>query len=239
MSDMKPSVPNPESSEPYAHEAPPLLEVLVQPPYTLSRIVLTGFMGAGKSTLGRKLAQRIGYTFIDTDILLTKEQGLNIPDIFAKHGEAHFRKLEAALFERVMNQYNIVVATGGGTLMAESSMALALDMSTVLWLKASPEVLYKRVSQSHKTHRPIMRLDDAEQQFHSLFQAREAFYAQSHIAIHTDRVPSSQHFPVDDVVDLLQLPKLTPIPEKSQGYKTRAASGKGFSHHARQHRPHG
>ncbi|MFM7468305.1 MAG: shikimate kinase, partial [Vampirovibrionales bacterium] len=122
---------------------------------------------------------------------------------------------------------NVVIATGGGTLMAESSMALALDMSTVLWLKAEADVLYQRVSQSHKTHRPILRMDDAEHKFHELFEARESFYAQSHIAVYTDRVSSSHHFPVDQLVDVLQLPKvaLPPATHAKKSGHTRQPAG--------------
>jgi shikimate kinase len=84
-------------------------------PVTLRRLVLTGFMGAGKSTIGRLLAERLGWTFVDLDAHLEARAGLSVAEIFARHGEAHFRRLESSALASALGQSNIVLALGGGT----------------------------------------------------------------------------------------------------------------------------
>jgi shikimate kinase len=86
-----------------------------QPPASLRRLVLTGFMGAGKTTVGRLLAASLGWTFLDLDVLLEERAGLRVPEIFARHGEAHFRRLESIALASALGRSQIVLALGGGT----------------------------------------------------------------------------------------------------------------------------
>jgi shikimate kinase len=87
----------------------------VQPPASLQRIALTGFMGAGKSTVGRLLAARLGWSFVDLDAYLEQREGLSVPEIFARHGEAHFRRVESRALASALGRSQVVLALGGGT----------------------------------------------------------------------------------------------------------------------------
>lgn len=207
--------------------APVLL--LQPPPYNLTRLILTGFMGAGKTTLGKRLAKKIGYTFIDTDQDITQRLGMSVSAIFADRGEEGFRKLEAEAFQRALSTYNVVIATGGGTLANPALMEQALEQGCVVWLQASPQVLLDRVTRSHKD-RPILRRehpeDDPHARFMALYDQRVALYEQAHVALMTDSLdalptlgpPPSGATPaepdlLDKLVDALSLPRAPQVPE--------------------------
>ena len=140
-------------------------------------VTLMGFMGSGKSTVGRILASRLGWAFIDTDRLIEAKTGESIPEIFAAHGEARFRELETAVIQEVARGTRQVIATGGGAIL-DPANRLALRMAgVVVHLKASPELLWRRVAGSDRplAHDPLA--------FRERYQERFPLYQQIPIQV--------------------------------------------------------
>lgn len=150
-----------------------------------SVIVLIGLMGAGKTTLGRRLAEHYGIPFIDTDVEIEKACQETIPDIFARHGEAYFRAGEHRVIRRLLEGGPCVLATGGGAWMHEQTRALINgrpDICTV-WLHTPMNVLLKRLSHA-RTHRPLLAQGKTEETLRSLAAQRYPLYATADIIIH-------------------------------------------------------
>jgi len=120
------------------------------------KVYLVGYMGVGKSTLGKKLASRLKTPFYDLDTLIESELGMSIPEIFRKKGEKFFRIAEAEVLEdQIKSRESFVLATGGGAVMAEGSMDRLLESGIVIWLKMSPKMLASRLEQA-KGKRPLL-----------------------------------------------------------------------------------
>lgn len=150
-------------------------------------VVLVGMMGAGKSSVGRRLAFRLGVPFVDADNEIESAAGMTIPEIFAKHGEAYFRAGEARVIARLLDQGPQVLATGGGAVMDPQTRALIRDKGISIWLKADVEVLLKRTKR--RSDRPLVdRIKD-------LMPQREPIYALS------DLVVQSRDEPHETIVD--------------------------------------
>jgi shikimate kinase len=150
-------------------------------------IVLVGMMGAGKSSIGRRLAGRLGIPFVDADGEIESAAGMTIPEIFAKHGEPYFRAGEARVIARLMDSGPQVLATGGGAIMNRPTRELIRSKGISVWLKADLEVLVKRTKR--RTDRPLA------EKIRDLLPLREPFYAQS------DVVVQSRDEPHDTIVD--------------------------------------
>jgi shikimate kinase len=148
------------------------------------RVVLTGFMGCGKSTLGRKLAQTLGLPFLDTDKQIEKETHQRIPDIFTLYGEEHFREVERQVLELCLNQPQAVIATGGGALVDQVNLDLALKAGWVIYIDMPPEQLLERVLFSPKD-RPLIDVPNPEDVFFQRFEERLPFYQQAHVSVET------------------------------------------------------
>jgi shikimate kinase len=119
------------------------------------RLLLVGMMGAGKSTVARLAAARLGWTWLDTDTLVTEAEGASVADLFARHGEAHFRAAEArALADALARPESLVVSVGGGAVVADQNRARLRAAGTVVWLRARPETLARRVGPA--TARPLL-----------------------------------------------------------------------------------
>jgi shikimate kinase len=178
---------------------------MTMPPTTMpSRIVLIGFMGAGKSTVGRLLAAVLGYQFVDTDQQMVQQFKLPIYKIFQQFGEPTFRQAESDLMQRLLTVGRVVVATGGGTVSRDDIFGFVQQSATSLlvYLKAPVDVLYERVIFSPKD-RPLIDVPDAEANFKARFKEREWFYDQAGLIIETlDQPP--QHI-VEKIVDQLPL----------------------------------
>jgi shikimate kinase len=129
-------------------------------------IVLVGMMGAGKSSIGRRLAARLGMGFVDADAEIEAAAGMTIPEIFATHGEPYFRSGEARVIARLLDHGPQVLATGGGSYMNADTRATIRRNGVSVWLKADFEVLVRRVKRRATTDRPMLQGDAAERLRH-------------------------------------------------------------------------
>jgi shikimate kinase len=154
-------------------------------------IFLTGYMGAGKSTIGKKLAFKLRYRFTDTDKALEKQFKLSMSEIFSEHGEATFRKEEEALIEKLSRRDRTVVSTGGGTLTRLETFYTAQRSGILIYLSAPVETLYERVIFSQKD-RPLVNQPNSKAIFSERFAKREPYYQRADVKINTDDRPSDE-----------------------------------------------
>lgn len=147
-------------------------------------IALTGFMGAGKSTVGHLLAELLGFEFVDTDRLIEQRQNRRVADIFAQDGEARFRQLEADLCRELESASGCVIATGGGLAVPQGNIDSLKRHALVACLWASPETLYERVR--HQSHRPLLQDPDPLARIRDLLAARTPAYRQADILVGVD-----------------------------------------------------
>lgn len=140
-------------------------------------IILTGFMGTGKTTIGRLLAEKIGYQFIDTDTLIEEQIGQTISELFETQGEKVFRQLETDVVKKLAKETGLVVATGGGLVLNPENVALLEQTGTIFCLTASPEDILKRISQQHHI-RPLLREDNPLEKINVLLEQRDPIYRQ-------------------------------------------------------------
>lgn len=146
-------------------------------------IVLVGFKGTGKTTVGRQLAERLGYTFVDLDAALEAQSGVPIPQLFTERGEAEFRALEAQMVERVARQKRCVIATGGGTVVDPQNLRALKDSGVVVALTADLDTLVARLST--EAGRPILRGGDVRTRVEQLLSERRDTYAQADVTVDT------------------------------------------------------
>ena len=150
-------------------------------------IVLVGLMGAGKTSVGRRLATRLGVKFVDADAEIEAAAGMTIADIFAAHGETHFRDGERRVIARLLEDRGQVLATGGGAFMDQQTRRLICEKAISVWLKADIDVLFKRVSR-RKT-RPLLNREDPKAVLEQLIQERYPVYAEADITIESVDAP--------------------------------------------------
>jgi shikimate kinase len=148
---------------------------------TYDQIWLIGFMGTGKSRIARPLAAALDWEQVDIDTLIEQEAGDRIPEIFRTGGEAAFRVLEARAVDRVAGMDHVVVATGGGTILADSNRAAMKQRGFVVLLDARPQTLAERIASSdaHVSERPLLQGGDPLARIIELKAAREALYVQT------------------------------------------------------------
>ena len=159
-------------------------------------IILTGFMGVGKTSVGTQLAKDLGYTFVDTDKLIEADQNMTITTIFAKHGEPYFREIEAKIVQEVAQKESQVVSTGGGAVLWDMNRDAFKKAGFVVCLTASPEKIYDRIK--HETHRPLLQTADPKLKIKELLDSRARFYAQADVTIDTTEKS------VDDVITTIK-----------------------------------
>jgi shikimate kinase len=176
-------------------------------------IVLVGMMGAGKSSIGRRLAARLGLPFVDADTEIEKAAGMSVADIFARHGEADFRKGEARVIARLLEDGPQVLATGGGAFMNADTRGTIGAKGVSVWLKADFEVILRRISK-RKSERPLLQTGDPAETVRALLAEREPVYAQADITVHSREV-THDAIVADIVASLAAFLRADPKPEHS------------------------
>lgn len=140
-------------------------------------IVLIGFMGTGKTSVGKLIASRLGYEFVDTDQLVVQRNGLEITDLFRQHGEAFFRDEETLALKTLQGRNGLVIATGGGIIVRQENVALLKQLGFIAWLTATRDVIYSRVSLNDK--RPLLQTEDPHRTIDDLLDARKPLYSEA------------------------------------------------------------
>jgi shikimate kinase len=137
-------------------------------------IILIGFMGVGKSAVGRLLAKELKMSFLDTDELIEKTEGRTITEIFKTEGEEYFRNLETEVLETLQDYDNFVLSTGGGMVLREENVSLLKAMGPLILLWAPPEVVWERVK--NETHRPLLNVPDPQAEIKKILEFRTPIY---------------------------------------------------------------
>jgi shikimate kinase len=162
-------------------------------------LVLVGLMGAGKSTVGRRLAQRLGLSFVDADTAIEEAASMPIAEIFASHGEAYFREGERRVIARILEEGQQVLATGGGAYMNETTRENIRNHAYSVWLKAELPVLMQRVGR--RSDRPLLKADDPEAVMAKLMAERYPIYAKADVTVESREV--SHTIMVNEVIRAL------------------------------------
>lgn len=137
-------------------------------------VVLIGFMGCGKTTYGKKLAKRLQYTFIDTDIAIEKQEGMKISSIFEEKGEAYFRELERQTVEAISNQGCSVIATGGGIIKNADNMKKLMRTGVIVYLRATPDLIFRNIG--NDDNRPLLMGGNKIEKIRTIMEERKPIY---------------------------------------------------------------
>jgi shikimate kinase len=162
-------------------------------------VVLVGMMGAGKSTVGRRLSARLRLPFLDADIEIEAAAAMSIPDIFETHGEPHFRDGEARVIARLLDSGPAVIATGGGAFMREETRRRIRSQAVSIWLKADADIIMRRVKR--RVDRPLLQTADPAATIGRLIEEREPVYQHADLTIWSRDAPHEKI--VDECIDAL------------------------------------
>ncbi len=176
-------------------------------------VVLVGMMGAGKSTVGRRLAARLKLPFVDADNEIEAAAGMTIPEIFDAHGETHFRDGEARVIARLLDSGPAVLATGGGSFMREETRGRIRDKAISIWLKADADVIMRRVKR--RADRPLLQTADPAGTVTRLLTEREPVYQHADLTIWSRDVPHDKI--VEECIDALYARLCGPSAAASNG----------------------
>ncbi len=164
-------------------------------------IVLTGFMGVGKTAIGKKLSERLNMKYVDTDVMIKQNTGMTIPKIFKKFGEDHFRELETKAVKCVGMLDNFVISTGGGVVLREENMQELERNGVVVCLLASVEVILKRTSKTK--NRPLLSgYEDAKKRIEELLEYRKPFYEKADFIVDTSELDTNTV--VQKIIDFIK-----------------------------------
>lgn len=156
----------------------------------MKTIVLTGMMGAGKTTLAEVLAQKLNIKYIDIDTLIESNEGKKIADIFTQNGETYFRKIEKETIKQITTPTDLVISLGGGALENKDTRDLLLTNTTVIYLKTSPEIIFERIK--NNTSRPLLCGNMSVEKIKEILEKREANYQSATLTITTDNKTPEQ-----------------------------------------------
>lgn len=160
-------------------------------------LVLIGMMGAGKTTVGRRIAARLGRRFVDSDEEIEKAANMSIEEMFAELGEPEFRGGEARVIARLLREGALVLATGGGAFINAETRALVKAEAVSVWLRAEFEVLFARVSR--RSNRPLLKTSNPRETLKSLMDARYPIYSEADVTVHSRDV--SQDMVAEEVIE--------------------------------------
>ncbi|MCF7916838.1 MAG: shikimate kinase [Candidatus Omnitrophica bacterium] len=156
----------------------------------MKNVYIVGFMGTGKTSVGKILANKLSKEFVEMDEAVEQEAGKKIKDIFAKEGEGYFRKLESNLLQRLSSQSDLVVSCGGGIVCNEDNLKILKNSGYVFALDASAVSIYARIKDS--SQRPLLNVENPLEKIKQLLQARESFYARAGKKIKTDNLSAEE-----------------------------------------------
>ena len=163
--------------------------------YTLVKtVVMVGMMGAGKTAVGRALAQRLGVAFLDSDAEIEVAANRSVPEIFERDGEAFFRSRETQIIERLLIEKRCILSTGGGAFLSEKNRANISAQGISVWLNADLELLWSRVRS--KDTRPLLRTDDPRGTLKNIYDQRVPIYSLADLT-----VGSAPEYSIEDMVD--------------------------------------
>lgn len=152
----------------------------------MKNIYIVGFMGTGKTVIGKILAQKLGKDFIETDEQIESRQGKKIVDIFSQNGEASFRAREKEIIRKLSSQKDLVISCGGGLICNAENLELLKKTGLVFCLAASAETIYERTKKDK--NRPLLNVNNPLDKIKNLLQERTSYYAQAHYAIDTEGI---------------------------------------------------
>lgn len=160
-------------------------------------LVLVGMMGAGKTTVGRRLAARLERAFLDSDEEIEKASNMSVEDMFSTRGEAEFRSGESRVIARILKETGIVLATGGGAFINPDTRALIKSMAVSVWIKAEFDLLFARVSR--RSNRPLLKTENPRATLQALIDKRYPVYAEADVTVISRDVP--QEVVAGDIID--------------------------------------
>jgi shikimate kinase len=169
--------------------------------YTLAKtVVMVGMMGAGKTAVGRALAQRLGVAFLDSDAEIEVAANRSVPEIFERDGEAFFRSRETQIIERLLIEKRCILSTGGGAFLSEKNRTNISAQGISVWLNADLELLWSRVRS--KDTRPLLRTDDPRATLKNIYDQRVPIYSLADLTVGSGPECSIENM-VDQVIDAL------------------------------------
>lgn len=173
----------------------------------MKNIILTGFMGTGKTSVGKRLAKELNLKFIDTDVLIEKEAGICINEIFARFGEAYFRRLESKVINEVSSDENMIIATGGGAVINPTNLLVLKKNGMLICLTASIDVILSRIGSGDE--RPLISEGDKKETISNLLKVREPFYKKADFIV--DTTTKSIKEVVKEILKIVET-SLSPLP---------------------------
>jgi shikimate kinase len=150
----------------------------------MKNIVLTGFMGTGKTAVSRELARLTGFNQVDVDAEIEKTAGMTITEIFAQFGEPYFRDLETAEIKKVSQGRNLIISTGGGAVLRQENMDALRANGVIICLTATPETIFERTKDNNE--RPLLQVEDPIKKIKELLSFRKPYYEKADIMIDTE-----------------------------------------------------
>jgi shikimate kinase len=150
----------------------------------MKNIILTGFMGTGKTAVGRRLAMLLNRELIDVDTEIEKSQQMTINEIFRQFGEPRFREIETEMIQKLSERKDVIISTGGGAVLKQKNMDALRKQGIIICLMASPQTILKRTS--HNSNRPLLKVEDPFEKIKELLNFRKPFYEKADIMIDTE-----------------------------------------------------